>query len=95
MVTQAEGSKPACRFGYDYQPSRLFGLKQAEDSQLIHQPPFLASRLFIQGLREESSRNTFIHVTMAAAEESATTILVSCKQTRFHIENPVYSEVGV
>lgn len=29
-----------------------------------------------------------------STEEAATTILVSCKQTRFHIENPVYQEVG-
>jgi hypothetical protein len=28
-----------------------------------------------------------------SAEEAATAILVSCKQTRFHIENPVYQEV--
>ena len=27
-------------------------------------------------------------------DEAATTILCSCKQTRFHIENPVYPEVG-
>lgn len=33
------------------------------------------------------------HVTMTNSEDSATTILVSCKQTRFHIENPVYQEV--
>lgn len=29
----------------------------------------------------------------ATVEESATTILCSCKQTRFDIQNPVYSEV--
>ncbi len=30
-----------------------------------------------------------------STEEAAATILVSCKQTRFHIENPVYQEVGI
>ncbi|KAL2065197.1 hypothetical protein VTL71DRAFT_2866 [Oculimacula yallundae] len=28
-------------------------------------------------------------------DEAATTILVSCKQTRFHIENPVYQELDI
>ncbi|KAH7386581.1 P-loop containing nucleoside triphosphate hydrolase protein [Cadophora sp. MPI-SDFR-AT-0126] len=31
----------------------------------------------------------------STTEEAATTILVSCKQTRFHIENPVYQELDV
>ncbi|KAE8445405.1 hypothetical protein EG329_013418 [Mollisiaceae sp. DMI_Dod_QoI] len=32
---------------------------------------------------------------MTSLEEAATTILVSCKQTRFHIENPVYQELDI
>ncbi|KAE9362680.1 P-loop containing nucleoside triphosphate hydrolase protein [Stipitochalara longipes BDJ] len=31
----------------------------------------------------------------SSTEEAATTILVSCKQTRFHIENPVYQELDI
>ncbi|KAG4422739.1 hypothetical protein IFR04_004087 [Cadophora malorum] len=35
-------------------------------------------------------------MTMSSTtEEAATTILVSCKQTRFHIENPVYQELDI
>lgn len=30
-----------------------------------------------------------------SSEEAATSILVSCKQTRFHIENPVYQELDI
>ncbi|KAN0105834.1 P-loop containing nucleoside triphosphate hydrolase protein [Hyaloscypha variabilis] len=30
-----------------------------------------------------------------STEEAAATILVSCKQTRFHIENPVYQELDI
>ncbi|KAL5332085.1 hypothetical protein ACEPPN_001629 [Leptodophora sp. 'Broadleaf-Isolate-01'] len=33
--------------------------------------------------------------TTSTTEEAATTILVSCKQTRFHIENPVYQELDI
>lgn len=29
------------------------------------------------------------------ADEAVSTILVSCKQTRFHIESPNYREVGM
>ncbi|PQE24250.1 ABC transporter protein [Rutstroemia sp. NJR-2017a BVV2] len=32
---------------------------------------------------------------MTSQGESATTILCSCKQTRFHIENPVYQELDI
>lgn len=32
---------------------------------------------------------------MSSQGESATTILCSCKQTRFHIENPVYQELDI
>lgn len=31
---------------------------------------------------------------MTSTEELSSTILVSSKQTRFHIENPVYQEVN-
>jgi hypothetical protein len=33
-------------------------------------------------------------MSFSTTEESASTILVSCKQTRFHIESPVYQEAS-
>lgn len=47
---------------------------------LLYISPFYLSLLKIMSLTQDDT--------------SASTILVSCKQTRFHIESPVYQEVG-
>lgn len=69
-------------------------------------PPFLLGSRFIDYLRLfffifDCTALSLSHLPKlnfemtTSTEEAATAISVSCKQTRFHIENPVYQEVGI
>ena len=54
-------------------------------------PILQENRLSLPRLNEHHPNATMTSI----ASESATTIAVSCKQTRFHIDSPNYREVGI